>query len=328
MIKFVCKNVNVEELKKTVRDALIDCAAEAIGPLYGDYESTGLDYSSCATVKEKRRIFAEDFLGDLEIETIDDGIILYDYLNVEDTENDGSYDLKDFILNIQKVFPGLEVSGAGQIDYGFSMTEYEIYMENNDIKVVYDGYEEDDSEWMETTSSNDITEVESHFSDNLPRMVCDDAMIIDALLDYKQKKAGSIGIDKELSYALEIIEAELVLIYMPINNESLQETKKIGFPLNPQANGVLFVYRSNGNYRTTTDELVAICSVLNGSDNEWACPNPMLHNSLPTFYELAVALNIYLQDKNLYEEYKSMDEYTVLFFDVDKDQLIAKKIVC
>ena len=149
MIKFICKDVNIEKLKNTVKKALIDCAAEAVGPLYGDYESTGLDYSSCKSLEEKRCVFAEDFLGDIQIETIDDGIILYDNLDTEGTENDGIYDLNKFIQNVKKVFPELEISGAGAIDYHFSMTEYEIFTENDVVKVVYDGCEEDNLEQIE-----------------------------------------------------------------------------------------------------------------------------------------------------------------------------------
>ena len=72
-------------------------------------------------------------------------------------------------------------------------------------------------------------------------------MVIDALLDYKKQRDDTIAFNKELSYALEINEAKLVLIYMPVNAVSLQETQKVGFPLNPEANGLLFLYRSNGN---------------------------------------------------------------------------------
>lgn len=102
----------------------------------------------------------------------------------------------------------------------------------------------------------------------------------------------------------------------------------IGFPLNPNAKGVLFVYMADGNFKTSTDQLLAVCGVLNGPDNEWACLNPALQNTLPIYYEICVAANLYLQDKGLYDEYLAMDEYTILEFMLDDDdELIAEKIV-
>ena len=101
----------------------------------------------------------------------------------------------------------------------------------------------------------------------------------------------------------------------------------IGFPLNPNAKGVLFVYMADGNYETSTDQLLAVCGVLNGPDNEWACPNPAFQNMLPTYYGICVAANLYLQDKGLYDEYLAMDEYTILKFKLVDDKLITKKIV-
>ena len=141
MIKFICKNVDTGALRNAVKNALILCVAEAIGPLYGDYERTRLDYSLCKTEKEKRLVFAEDFLGKVDVEIIADGVILHDDLYVEGSECVGSYDLEKFILNVLKEFPDLHVSGSGEIDYHFAVTEYEIIHENKTIKVVYDGEE-------------------------------------------------------------------------------------------------------------------------------------------------------------------------------------------
>ena len=62
----------------------------------------------------------------------------------------------------------------------------------------------------------------------------------------------------------------------------------------------------DGNYETSTDQLLVVCGVLNGSDNEWVCPNPVFQNLLPTYYEICAAANLYLQDKGLYDEYPLM----------------------
>ena len=190
------------------------------------------------------------------------------------------------------------------------------------------GSDEEESDWDDSTDEDSDTRKGSHFSDNLPRMTIDSEGI-DALLEYGKKKSGSIQFNKELSYALVMTELHQLLIYMPINEASVQETQKVGFPLNPKANGVLFLYESDGDWKTTTDKLLAICSVLNGSDNEWACPYPVLLKVVPTYYELCVALNVYLQEKNLYAEYISIDdEYTVLDFQVKDGELISKMMVC
>lgn len=141
MIKFTGKNVDVDALKYTVKDALISCAAEAIAPLYGDYKRTPFDYSSCKTEQEKRLVFAESFLGEIDIETIDDGVILHDDLNVEGAQCAADYDLGRFIRNVQMAFPNLDISGMGEIDYHFAVTEYEIITENKTVKIVYDGGE-------------------------------------------------------------------------------------------------------------------------------------------------------------------------------------------
>ncbi len=192
----------------------------------------------------------------------------------------------------------------------------------------WDGSDEEESGWDDGTDEDSVAGKEAHFTDNLPRMTSDSEGI-DALLEYGKQKTGSIQFNKELSFALVMVELQQLLVYMPINEASVQEAQKVGFPLNPKANGVLFLYESDGDWKTTTDKLLAICSVLNGSDNEWACPNPALLKALPTYYELCVALNIYLQDKNLYAEYISIDdEYTVLDFQVKDEGLIAKKMVC
>lgn len=328
MITFTSKTASKEELKKSIWEELIKCTMDAVGPIYGDYERTGFDYSECKSGTDKRRKFAISFLEewtDTNLEVNDDGVVLNDDLHTENTCNDGGYDLKALANAIKNKFPDVIIQGEGMIDYHYSAEEYRIYTEDDAIVYECDGDEGFDE--CEEDSEEQDNDEETHFSDDLPRMTCGETEVIDALLEYRKQKADSFNFNKELMYALEITEAELVLIYMPINSESIQETQKVGFPLNPEANGVLFLYRSNGDYRTNTDNLVAICSVLNGSDNEWACPNPALLNSLPTFYELCLALNIYLQDKDLFFEYMSMDNYTVLDFQVENGELVSEKIV-
>lgn len=330
MIKFECENIDIDELKAAIENALIECVAKAIGPLYGDFERTGLDYSSCKTDEDKRQVFARDFLGVINFDKIENGVILNDELYVEGAMNDSGFDLKKLILDVKKEFPKVTVSGAGEIDYGYSMSEYEIFDCEGRISVVYDGYEEDE-EYLKWDNKIECYEQEKsidHFSDKLPRIICEDSEVIDALLAYKKQKENEIKFNKELSFALEITEARMVLIYLPINEDSIKESQEVGFPLNPQANGVLFLYGSNGDFRTNTDELIAICSVLNGSDNEWACPNPALLNILSTYYDLCVAINIYLQDKGLYKDYISMDDYTILDFQLEEGEVVSKKIIC
>ena len=82
MISFICENANVETLENVVKKALINCVAEAVSPLFGDYDRTRLDYSSCKTEWDKRILFAKDFLGDINIEPIEGGIVLNDELYV------------------------------------------------------------------------------------------------------------------------------------------------------------------------------------------------------------------------------------------------------
>ena len=137
MITFICSNVDVEKLKETVKKALIHCVAKAVEPVYGNYERTGLDYSSCQSKAEMRLVFAEHHLGELEIEEIDGGIVLYDCLDVDGTHDEDIYDLEQFLLDVQKEFPDLTVSGNGEIDYHCAMTGYEIFTEDGAIHVEY-----------------------------------------------------------------------------------------------------------------------------------------------------------------------------------------------
>lgn len=139
MIEFICQNIDVEKLKETVKKSLIRCVAKAVEPVYGNYERTGLDYSSCKSKEEMRLVFAEHHLGEIYIEELDDGdgIVLYDELDVEGTLAHDNYDLEQFLLDVQKEFPDLEVSGSGDIDYHFAMTGYEIFTENGVIRVEY-----------------------------------------------------------------------------------------------------------------------------------------------------------------------------------------------
>ena len=325
MITFTSKTANKDELKKAVWEELIKCTMGAVGPIYGDYEGTGFDYSECKSDADKHRKFAISFLEewtDTNLETSDDGVVLNEDLHTENTCNEGSYDLEALANAIKNKFPDVIIQGEGVIDYHYSGEEYRIYTE--DGVIVYEG--DGDEGFDEYDEGNE--EKEPHFSDDLPRMVCDEMEVIDALLGYRKQNADFITFNTELMYALEITEPELSLIYMPINSVSIQEAQNVDFQLDAEANGVLFLYRSNGNYETTTNKMVAICSVLNKSDNEWVCYDPEFFDSLPTFYELCAALNIYLQDKNLYTEYSAMDSHTILDFQVNDDgELISKKMV-
>ncbi len=328
MIKFICENASVEALENAVKKALINCVAEAISPIYGDYERTGLDYSSCKTEQDKRIVFAKDFLGDINIEPIEGGIVLNDELYVEGTSNDAPFDLKKFIMDVKGEFPDLHVSGEGEIDYHYSMCEYEIYEFDGNVHVLYDGFEDGDSEEYDFPNDDSMKE-NTHFTGKIPRIIIDEEdeeIIIDKLLDYKKQKESSISFDKNMEFSV-VIPSRLLLVYAPVNEDSLGEIQKVGFPLNPNAKGVEFIYMVDGNYKTSTDKLIAICGILNGPDNEWACPNPAFRNMLPTYYEICVATNLYLQNKGLYDEYLKMDEYTILEFMLVDDELIAKKFV-
>ena len=53
----------------------------------------------------------------------------------------------------------------------------------------------------------------------------------------------------------------MVMIFFPINEDSINEAKKVGFPLNPQAKGVLFLYRSNEDFRIVNKELQKISRI-------------------------------------------------------------------
>lgn len=327
MIKFICKDVDTEEFENTVKKALIDCAAQAIAPLYGDFDRTGLDYSKCKSNEEKRTVFAEDFLGEIDVEWVEDGLVLNDELYVEDTMNDAPFDLEKMISDVQKKYPSVVVSGAGEIDYGYSISEYEIYTEDGMVHVEYDDEEEEYSDWEEEDNNCDMSEASLHYSNSIPRMTCEDGTVMDALLEYKHQVSNTLTFNKEMSFALEIMASKTVLIYMPINDDSINEVQKIGFPLNPNAKGVLFYYQSDENYQTTTDRLLAVCAVMNGSDNEWACPYPALQGTLATIYELSVAINFYLQEYNLYDDYRAMNEFTILDFQVEDGKLTAERMV-
>lgn len=325
MISFICESANVEALENSVKKALINCVAEAVSPIYGDYDRTGLDYSSCKTEQEKRVVFAKDFLGEINIEPIEGGIVLNDELYVEGTCNDGPFDLKKLIMDVKEEFPDLHVSGEGEIDYGYSMSEYEIFEDDNIVHVLYDGCEDEDSEDYDFPEDDSLI-ASTHFTSKLPQITIHDGKIIDKLLAYKNQKEVSISFNEKMILSI-VISSSLLLVYTPVNEDSLSEIHKIGFPLNPNAKGVLFVYMVDGNYKTSTDQLIAVCAVLNGPDNEWACPNLAFQNMLPTYYEICVAANLYLQDKGLYDEYLAMDEYTILKFKLVDNELIAQKTV-
>ena len=325
MIRFICENANVEALENAVKNALINCVAEAVSPLYGDYDRTGLDYSSCRTEQDKRIVFAKDFLGDINIEPVEGGIVLNDDLYIEGTCNDAPFDLKKLVMEVKEEFPDLHVAGEGEIDYDNSISEYEIFEADNIVHVLYDGYEDGDSEDIDFPDDDPMT-VNTHFTSKLPQMSISDGIIIDKLLDYKTQKENSVSFDKNMAFSI-VMFSKLLLVYTPVNEDSLGEIRKVGFPLNPNAKGVLFIYMVDGDYKTSTDQLIAICGVLNGPDNEWACLNPALQRSLPTYYGICVAVNLYLQDKGLYDEYLAMDEYTILKFKIVDGELIAKKMV-
>lgn len=156
MISFICENANVETLENVVKKALINCVAEAVSPLFGDYDRTRLDYSSCKTEWDKRILFAKDFLGDINIEPIEGGIVLNDELYVEGTCNEAAFDLKKFIMDVKGEFPDLHVAGEGEIDYHYSVCEYEIYEVDGIVHVLYDGYEDVDSEDYESQNDDSI----------------------------------------------------------------------------------------------------------------------------------------------------------------------------
>lgn len=328
MIKFLCRNIDTDELNDLIIEETIQCTAQAIGPLYGDYEKTGLDYSFCKSIEEKRYVFAKNYLGEIDTEITNEGVILHDDFSVEAAECFGIFNIKKLIKNVKKVYPKLEAFGAGQIDYHSSITQYKIYTERDgEIHVKFDGKEYLD-EGEALAKKEETKKVINHYSDKLPRLVCDGSNALDGLLNYRKEIGDSIVFNKDLSFALELPEAQISLIYMPICEDSIEETQKVGFPLDKNAKGVLFVYQSNKNYTTTTNNLMAICAVFNGSDNQWACPNPALLNSLATYYEICVSINLYLQDKGLYEQYKTLKEYAIIVFKMNDGKLIAKKIVC
>ena len=143
MIRFMSENVDTAKLQDVVRREFIDFVAGVIGPLFGDYESTGLDYSSCQSEEDKRRVFARNHLGEIDIEITSDGVILNDALYVEGTSRsaDGWFDLEVFLNAVKQEFPNLEISGDGEIDYDTYVSEYEIVQDGDSVHVIYDGEE-------------------------------------------------------------------------------------------------------------------------------------------------------------------------------------------
>ena len=59
-------------------------------------------------------------------------------MSVEGAQSEDDYDLEAFVCNVKRRYPTLDVSGEGEIDYDFSITEYKIYTEDGEVHVEYD----------------------------------------------------------------------------------------------------------------------------------------------------------------------------------------------
>ena len=195
MITFTSKTANKEELKKAIWEELIKCTMDAVGPIYGDYEGTGFDYSECKSDTDKRRKFAISFLEewtDTNLEIIDDGVVLNEDLHTENTCNDGSYDLKALANAIKNKFPDVIIQGEGMIDYHYSAEEYSIYTE--DGVIVYEGdgdegfeeYDEDDEEYDEEEDSVEEEDKTFEYFSNIPHISCN----VDVLQYFADKETG------------------------------------------------------------------------------------------------------------------------------------------
>lgn len=159
MITFTSKTANKNDLKKVIWEELIKCTANAVGPIYSDYERTGFDYSECKTPDDMRRKFAACFLEkntSTNIEIIEESVVLDDDLHVEDTFNDGSYDLEVLANAIKNKFPDVIIQGEGVIDYHWSANEYKIQTEDDTIVYEEHEYEEDDEEYEEDDEEYEV----------------------------------------------------------------------------------------------------------------------------------------------------------------------------
>ena len=144
MITFTSETANKNELKNAIWEELIKCTMNVVGPLYGDYEEAGFNFSEDINDADKRRIFATCFLegSGNRFEILKDSVVLYDNLNVDDTSNDDFYDLETFANAIKTKFPDVIIQGEGFIDYGCEGEPYRIYTEGDSI--VYECVDEED----------------------------------------------------------------------------------------------------------------------------------------------------------------------------------------
>lgn len=313
MITFTSKTANKEELKKAIWEELIKCTMAAVGPIYGDYERTGFDYSKCKNDDDMRRTFAISFLEEwtsTNLEIVDDGVVLNDDLHTEDTCNDGSYDLEALANAIKSKFPDVIIQGEGMIDYHYSAEEYKIYTEDGVIVYEGDGDEGFD-EFDEDGEEYDDEEVEEEdntfeYFNNIPHISCS----VDVLQHFADKESGE---DIKNVFDFEILPmavdiSELSMCAMWSNSEEI-----VSFAMNKGFSEEYSVF--------------LVCSALFDISNPLSISGVRLTDGnvahatrmqslLSSLYPILLGIkgvNKMLLEENAYEQYLSTDKENCVF---------------
>ncbi|MCR5592240.1 MAG: hypothetical protein K6F79_00645 [Saccharofermentans sp.] len=143
------KTDNMRKFKKDIHEALVEMAADAIGPINGDYESFDKDVAQKLekgqiSLDEARQAFAENFycFGDgLRVKR--NAVYYDDSFNIDGTCNEEPYNLDRMAQALVNKYPDIEIYGLGLIDYHCSSCHYALVVINGKI-----GFEDDEcADW-------------------------------------------------------------------------------------------------------------------------------------------------------------------------------------
>ncbi|MBR4495486.1 MAG: hypothetical protein IKP14_12375 [Clostridiales bacterium] len=166
MITFTKSNAdNMEAFKNDIRVAIIKMSAEAIEPIYRDYERFDEEIARKLknkeiTYKEARYAFAEDYyswdLSDLRIEG--NSVLFDDDFRIEDTYSDGGYSLDKMVNDLLKNYPDMQVYGFGYIDYHIAGNSYILFSKDGHT-VFAESEDHDFIGWLDLFDGLSIDEI-------------------------------------------------------------------------------------------------------------------------------------------------------------------------
>lgn len=154
MITFSINNADKMNIfKNDIRKAIIEMSANAIGPLYGDYERFNKEIAQKLkngdiSLFEARQAFVEDFYSYAldGLRTKGNSVVFYDDFNTEGTMNVGGYNLGEMVEDLLEKYPDLQSFGFGSIDYHYSAITYILISVNGETIFLND--EEDGINWV------------------------------------------------------------------------------------------------------------------------------------------------------------------------------------